>query len=429
MRIEEAMERITELEEQLELQQLMSDISFEAIGVFDEDLRCLMVNKVVKEVLGYEPDDAMGMTLTEVLAPEYHGRVVENVRKNVQEPYYAKASHKDGTVFPVEVRGETHFINGQKYRIAALRDTSYQEETIADMLASLEEMEIIFANTRVGLVYLHGGRLTKRVNQKTAALLGYDSPDEMKGLDVRDVHLSQKNFEEFGERYFAKLADGEQLQIEYQLRRKDGTPIWCTLSGKAVDRNKPADVNKGVLWVIDDITERKKKELELVQLATTDDLTGALTRREFARKIEEMLSGDNRCSSGPSLLMLDLDHFKSINDKYGHQAGDIVLQEFATICGEQMREFDLFSRMGGEEFAIFLPSTGLRGAIALAERIRKRVAAFPIIVGRKKIRLTVSIGISGVYSKALRLGELFRRADKSLYQAKTEGRNRVSFYD
>ncbi len=429
MELQEALARIEELEKQLEIQTLLADSAFEALGVFDEEMRCVAANSEVSEVLGYSQTEALGMVILDVVSPEYHQIAKANVSKGVREPYFVMGVRKDGSKFPAEVRGRTVFCYGKPCRVAAIRDITFRMNAHADLQASLHEMEIIFANTKIGLMFLQGGRIVKRVNQALADIFGYESPDEMVNLDIRKLHLSEERYEDFGERFFSALAKGSQLNIEYRLRCKDGSPVWCSLSGKAVDTDDPVDLNKGVLWVVDNISARKAEEMHLRRLATTDDLTGALTRKEFFRQVKNTMERVSRNPVGYSLLMVDLDHFKRVNDQYGHEAGDTVLQSFVFECRKVLREGDLLARIGGEEFALFLPETDLGGAIRVAERLRKRIAASMIPTRDGALSYTVSIGVSWNNSRDVSIAELLRRADQSLYEAKDEGRNRVAFYD
>ncbi len=136
------------------------------------------------------------------------------------------------------------------------------EESITN---AKEEFQAIFENSQVGMMLLKQYRLIYKTNQRLADILGYDSPDEMTGMSVLDIHLSAERFEAYGKRHYDTLTQGEQIQVEYQLKRKDGSPVWCTLSGKAIDLNKPPNLNKGVIWVIDDISGRKASEEQLRQ--------------------------------------------------------------------------------------------------------------------------------------------------------------------
>jgi len=162
-------------------------------------------------------------------------------------------------------------------------------------------------------------------------------------------------------------------------------------------------------------------------LASIDPLTGAYNRRELFTRANAEQDRSHRYKSPLSMLMLDLDYFKSINDTYGHASGDLVLQTFAKACKLQLRNCDIFARIGGEEFAIILPETSLSDAFVLAERIRSETKSMAFTLKEQAIYLTVSIGIAQLKHEAFEeFNELFERADNSLYLAKSEGRDRVS---
>ncbi|MFM6989664.1 MAG: diguanylate cyclase [Arenimonas sp.] len=172
--------------------------------------------------------------------------------------------------------------------------------------------------------------------------------------------------------------------------------------------------------------ERARHMQEMEHQAHTDVLTGAFNRRHFYLFGERELSRARRIEDPLSLLMLDIDHFKRINDEYGHDIGDEALKLLTRTCLQQLRPHDLFARTGGEEFAALLPHTGIADAAMVAERIRRSVEALvlPVPDGRE-VRLTVSIGVVQWHAGDADLDALFKRADRKLYQAKDEGRDRV----
>ncbi len=162
------------------------------------------------------------------------------------------------------------------------------------------------------------------------------------------------------------------------------------------------------------------------RLATTDPLTGVFNRRTFEELAEREIARARRSGGDLSLLMIDLDHFKRINDRYGHPAGDAVLRRFVALVRNCLRKEDLLVRYGGEEFCVLLPATAGANALALAERIRALVADTPLAVEGKAISITVSIGIATHGGKAdAPIDDLLRRADHAMYRAKNEGRNRT----
>ncbi len=166
----------------------------------------------------------------------------------------------------------------------------------------------------------------------------------------------------------------------------------------------------------------------LSRLATTDGLTGLANRRVLFERLEAERARSHRYEHGLALALLDVDHFKQVNDRHGHPAGDEVLRQVAAALRELARETDLPARHGGEEFAIVLPATGEPGARALAERLRERVQALEVPWQDEALRVTASLGVSALEGEADTVDALVSRADRALYAAKEGGRNRVVAY-
>jgi diguanylate cyclase (GGDEF)-like protein len=164
----------------------------------------------------------------------------------------------------------------------------------------------------------------------------------------------------------------------------------------------------------------------LDRLARIDPLTDAANRRHFHACLEAELARAGRYGRECSLVIIDIDHFKQINDRHGHAGGDDALRHFVQITREQLRTQDELGRLGGEEFAVLLPETGLESAIAVTERIRRAVEATPARFGDVRIPMTASFGVARWQSFAESADALLQRADKALYAAKSGGRNRVA---
>ncbi len=164
---------------------------------------------------------------------------------------------------------------------------------------------------------------------------------------------------------------------------------------------------------------------ELKQLATKDSLTGVLNRKSFFETAQHLLVLSQRQKSSACFILMDLDHFKIINDTHGHFIGDKVLVHFTQTIQKFLRKSDLFCRVGGEEFAIFLPDTAIENAFELANKLRKTIANSILEIDGKTINYTVSLGIDVSEQKDLSIDELFKRADLKLYEAKDKGRDRV----
>lgn len=194
----------------------------------------------------------------------------------------------------------------------------------------------------------------------------------------------------------------------------------------ALRTNELSEANRALQ---DEVTERRRAQLELAQLAIRDPLTGLYNRREMERRLDEEIERCRRYHHPLSVLMLDIDHFKRLNDTYGHLVGDEVLRSVASRIDRAVRNTDFVARYGGEEFLAILPDTPLESAIELAERIRNDIAGAPAaLVNGQSVRVTASVGLSVFPPDGGDRGSLCRTADVALYRAKAKGRNRVLAY-
>ena len=217
------------------------------------------------------------------------------------------------------------------------------------------------------------------------------------------------------------LNEEHVFETEMVMRSQGNRVFWASLTGSRLEFGGIESIFISVM----DITNRKRIQQELERLATTDSLTGLYNRRCFFENANKEVRRAIRYKQPTALLMLDLDHFKSINDEYGHQFGDTVLRRFAEILKYNLREEDLMGRVGGEEFCAVLVSSEQQGAYLVAERIRKRWMEENFVVHDKQLSFTVSIGVSIMMNEQESVEDLMERADVGLYTAKGAGRNCV----
>jgi diguanylate cyclase (GGDEF)-like protein/PAS domain S-box-containing protein len=302
-------------------------------------------------------------------------------------------------------------ITDRKRAEAALLDSEIRlRETITHspnpMLMHAEDGNIIMMSA--ALSEITGYRLEDLPNTKAWAekAFGLDAPRMLRGIaTLYDLKTVRREGE-----YPIITATGETLIWEFQSQ-----PLPKLPDGRRV-----------VLSLGVDVTERRRLDKDLQTFATTDSLTNLPNRRHFlARLTEEFLRVQRLDNQRSSVLMLDLDLFKEVNDTYGHAAGDGVLKNFARQMRNTIRKIDTAGRLGGEEFAIILPGADLVAARASAERLREIVATTPFVQDGKTIPLTVSIGVATMGSGDCNEGATLIRADGALYRAKRNGRNRV----
>lgn len=176
---------------------------------------------------------------------------------------------------------------------------------------------------------------------------------------------------------------------------------------------------------VQDVTEIVAYEQKLIEMNTKDGLTGIYNRRFFEPRLIEEFERHKRYDRPMSLVMLDIDHFKEVNDTHGHQAGDYILKSLSDFIGERIRNVDIFARYGGEEFCILLPETHLDAAQMLAEQIRKQIESEIFQFKKIDIKITVSQGLATLLREVENAEVLLKMADDALYDAKKAGRNRV----
>lgn len=225
------------------------------------------------------------------------------------------------------------------------------------------------------------------------------------------------------EGYVSKFMEGE-LWIDYVLEHKDVTHkvkinyddklYYFTLGITLISQEEGY-----YSVVLSDVTKEEMYKLDLEKLTITDTLTGVGNRRYFTTKIEENISLAKRYKFPLSLIMLDIDHFKQVNDKHGHGVGDNVLIEYTKLISSMIREADIFCRIGGEEFVIIVPYADAQKATKFAEKIRKKVAEYKVV-----LPITMSFGVTE-YIQGEDSDHILTRVDEALYEAKENGRNQV----
>ncbi|WP_035373365.1 CHASE domain-containing protein [Pseudoduganella violaceinigra] len=262
------------------------------------------------------------------------------------------------------------------------------------------------------------------VNAAALAQVGAAAADKQPGRLGLAQNFAPPALPVFGRALQALLQGAHLFQGEGSFLRLDGVERQNELTLLVMPGHEHA-LDFVIVSTLD-ITERKRLNDELVQLASTDYLTGLPNRREFMARLEDEQARLQRDVGGrAAVLMLDIDHFKHINDEHGHDWGDAVLRHLAGLMRDSQRKIDMLGRVGGEEFAILLPGADLDAARAFAERLRQRIADTPMGRDGSQVAITVSIGIASLSPLERNGDAALVRADQALYRAKRGGRNRV----
>lgn len=219
---------------------------------------------------------------------------------------------------------------------------------------------------------------------------------------------------------FVIVENGVRFYAGIPLTTRDGNNVgtFCLVD------TKPRDFDTEQVALLSDLARMVIDELDLRFLATTDNMTGALSRRAFNEQTSRAVALALRHHHDLSCIVWDLDHFKAINDTFGHAAGDSVLTNTVKACFSHLRETDYLGRMGGEEFAALLPSTNRSGALEVAEKLRGAIERLKFVFGEKEISVTASFGVVSLDPSNRDFTTMLGHADEALYAAKSAGRNR-----
>lgn len=320
--------------------------------------------------------------------------VVEKIRSVTSYGYVLKGTGENVLISIVATALQLYEANAQANMYRQISEDSLTETYIFD----LESLKFFAAN--------RGAR--ENTGYTMAELSNMTPLDINRELDLQSFRA-----------LLEKLVNAENERILFNIlhHRKDGSVYHA----EAHFQLHVYQGKKVCVMLVIDTTERAVMEEELRLLTSTDFLTSVYNRRYFTQKMEEEIERVKRGGSTFSVIMLDIDHFKSVNDRYGHNSGDLVLKSMAEMIRSRIRKIDTLARWGGEEFVLLLPETTAKQAVALAEVLRQQLSQMVI---RGVGRITASFGVTA-YSSGDTVDTLVNKADTKMYEAKTAGRNCV----
>ena len=451
----------------------LAEATFEGVALV-QDGRIIAANAALARLFGYTGDEVLGRDALELAAPESRALIADHIRRGVATPYEARGLRKDGSTFEGELCGQTIPYQGGLVRVTAIRDITARkqaeqehERLVTELRKALGRTQTLYQMARSLNIIESLDALLQVVVDGAAAALPADC--------VTVVTLDQE-----AQQVTHLVSGGPGSDVVYDVQYPEleaGLTGWvlrerqATFSpGGALDpRESPAvqrrrasmdcgaimvapliyrDTPLGTITASNRLDERdfNAEDLDLLlalahqaasaianaqlfsevqNLAITDSLTGLYNRRGFGALALREVERARRTGHALAVLALDIDHFKQINDTYGHAVGDQVLCGIGERCRASIREIDVLGRIGGEEIAIMLPGASRATAFQAAERLRRAIAEHPIPSSRGPIAATISIGVATA-QEAPDLAHLLDAADHALYRAKAAGRNCVA---
>lgn len=383
------------------------------------------LNPQAERVLRLDRKTSVGMPARNLYAdPSQRDQLIGQVNRfGHVDDMEIRLRRGDGSAFHALLYATIIEFEGRPCYFAACTDITARKEAEEQLRRNHEELQAITASLPALIARVDRDLRCQFANYTFERWIGISS-QRLIGQDIAAV-----------------LSPGAEELLSGQLRRcfdarSAPVQIECdvpTLGGVRVMAinvvpHREGDEVTSLFLVATDVTASKRQELELRKKATFDALTGLLNRGECFAIAERILEQCRAAGSPLCAVMIDLDHFKEINDTHGHDAGDQVLRAFGQALNSIIREDDVAGRIGGEEFLLVLPRMSLRTTTALAERIREMTSALKIPINGESITVSASMGIAQIHGEKESLGDLVKQADAALYTSKDAGRNRVSVW-
>ncbi len=386
----------------------------------------LRVNRALCEIVGYSEAELLARTFQSITHPDDLDANVAGVAQvlagelrtlQLEKRYVHRDGHVVWVKVSISVLRDEHGAPSQF--ISQIEDITAARGTEAELQRERDHSQAIISAMSEGYGLLIDGRITA-VNDAVTTLTGYSRAQL---LGTRAPFPWSRGYSDEQIAALRKVFEAPQGgTAEVTMTRRDGSQFDAVITARPA-RN-PDGTPLGIVHMMRDVSEQKRYEAELTRMATHDPLTGLANHRAFHERLDAEIARARRHARPLAVAVLDLDHFKQVNDRHGHLAGDHVLQTVAHRLSGLVREGDMLARVGGEEFAWILPETDAYGAYVAAERARRTVAAVPISpVGE----LGMSAGVCDLAHAACG-PELYGRADEALYWAKQRGRNRTFRY-
>ncbi len=388
------------------------------VGYWDRNLRNRMADDAYVGYFGLTPEQIRGMHIRDVLGPDLFAMNHPNMLRalageeqtfdrEIPDPH-GRRRYTQASYIPHRIGGEVRGF------FVLVTDISARREAERKLASAERRFRTLFEAAPIGTFLVSPeGRITD-ANAAAVDLMGR-SREELVGTPTAE--LTHPEDREASRRNRERLVSGEisSYRIEKRYVRGDGTIFWAQLDSCLLRGESGEEDDFLLLGEVQDITARRARQAELERQANQDPLTGLLNRRAWEEALEREIERTDRYGGSASVLLLDLDRFKEVNDVHGHQAGDEVLEVVATLLRRRLRESDTIARYGGDEFAAMLPETDAHRVAAVSRDIEDAIRSAHL--GRSQAPITASVGATAV-ERGDDPAEVMARADAAMYRAK-----------
>ncbi|OQW87961.1 MAG: hypothetical protein BWK72_11365 [Rhodoferax ferrireducens] len=391
--------------------------------------RILECNEAALTQLGMQRSEVLDHSVlslqTDMVGMDQWASIAQAIRATDGYVFIGQHRHKSGAEVPVEVNTSHFFHEGQEFFLSIARNISQRLALERDLHS--RDAQLRYALTEASDGLWDWNLLTNEVffSPQLGRMLGY-GPHEMRPvLDTWSTNLHPEDAQ-WVRKVLQDHIDGlrGRFNAEYRLRNRNGHYLWVHDRGRICERDADGHPTR-MVGMVHNITDQKTTELTLQAMASHDPLTGLLNRRECDLVLGRQLELCRRLDVPLGMCFFDLDHFKNVNDEYGHAVGDKVLQRIAQTIAHDIRSTDHLFRWGGEEFLVLCVDTTEHDMLVLAEKLRTRIADLDWHDIGRLPTMTCSFGVAVFPAHADSAENLFLAADSALYQAKALGRNRV----
>ena len=391
-----------------------------------------LVNVQAERLFGYRRQEIVGQGISELIPKRFRAEHRQHMKAFMRDATTRPMGtnlelfgrHKDGSEFPIEISLSPLDTDEGLLVSAAIRDVSARKRAVAELAAAEALFRGAFEGSPIGMALTDEDGVIVRVNDALCDLTGMPA-ERLAGSRLHDlVHPEEIGYDREAVTQLI-VPDRAQYKVEVRFLHVTGASLWVNVEATMI--RDESDAARRFLVQVQDITHRRRYEENLHYLATHDPLTGLHNRTSFAAQLDTHAELVRRYGSEGALLLLDLDHFKYVNDTLGHQAGDHVIARVGKVLAQRLRDSDVLARLGGDEFAVLLPKADAAEAQLAAEGLLEALRAERIAVpGMGDRTLTASVGVAMFEcDEALTGEEVLVSADLAMYDAKEAGRNQI----